>query len=90
MTNIDEQIKALGYELNEINPVIGYMIYENKSANHEVTIEWNDDIKECLIFSNSLTKDKDWFGDLYESPMALDVQEAELFIAKIKEMRNES
>lgn len=90
MTNIDEQIKALGYESVDTNLFIGYMIYENKSADQEVTIEWGDDIEDCLIFSESLSKNKDWFGDLYESPMGLNVQEAELFIAKIKEMRNES
>lgn len=85
--SIDEQIKALGYEEHVRDISCSYIVYENKEEDTEVTIEWNDDDQYCLIFVNTISREKNWFGQLYRSPMALTCKEYELFIAKIKETR---
>lgn len=71
--------------------VILYM--KIKKQDQEVIIEWEDDdtpVECCKIFSQTITRVKDWLGHTNQMPMALTIQEAEIFVAKIKELREGS
>lgn len=71
--------------------VILYM--KIKKQDQEVIIEWEDDdmpVECCKIFSQTITRVKDWLGHTNQMPMALTIQEVEIFVAKIKELRKES
>lgn len=88
MTEIDKQIKEIGYEERVVDLICQYIVYENKDKDTEITIEWDVEDEYCLIFVNSITRQKDWFGQPYQEPMGVSCKEYELFIAKIKEMKN--
>ena len=87
MTEIDKQIKLLNYEERVVDQLCNYIVYENKEADLEVTIEWDEDDQYCLIFAQSITLYKDWFGQPQRTPMGLTCKEYELFNSKIQEMR---
>lgn len=98
MTEIDRRIMALGYEIRVSDLSCCYIVYENKKQDQEIIIEWDDEsiewddesIEYCRIFSQTITRIKDWLGHTTQTPQALTIQEAEIFVAKIKEMRSES
>lgn len=91
MTEIDRRIMALGYEIRVSDLSCCYIVYENKKQAQEIIIEWDDESIECCrIFSQTITRIKDWLGHTTQTPQALTIQEAEIFVAKIKEMRSES
>lgn len=91
MTEIDRRIMALGYEIRVSDLSCCYIVYENKKQDLEIIIEWDDEsIEYCRIFSQTITRIKDWLGHTTQTPQALTIQEAEIFVAKIKEMRSES
>lgn len=91
MTEIDRRIMALGYEIRVSDLSCCYIVYENKKQDQEIIIEWDDEsIEYCRIFSQTITRIKDWFGHTTQTPQALTIQEAEIFVAKIKEIRSES
>ena len=92
MTEIDRRIIDLGYEIRVSDLSCCYIVYENKKQDQEIIIEWDDDesIEYCRIFSKTITRVKDWLGHTTQTPQALTIQEAEIFAAKIKEMRIES
>ena len=91
MTEIDRRITALGYEIRVSDLSCCYIVYENKKQDQEIIIEWDDEsIEYCRIFSQTITRIKDWLGHTTQTPQALTIQEAEIFVAKIKEMRSES
>lgn len=90
MTEIDRRIESLGYEVRVIDLPCGYIVYENKKQDQEIVIEWDDEDDYCKIFSQTISRVKDWFGNTIQEPNALTIREAEIFIAKINEMRNES
>lgn len=91
MTEIDRRIMALGYEIRVSDLSCCYIVYENKKQDQEIIIEWDDEsIEYCRIFSQTITRIKDWLGHTTQTPKALTIQEAEIFVAKIKEMRSES
>lgn len=92
MTEIDRRIIDLGYEIRVSDLSCCYIVYKNKKQDQEIIIEWDDDesIEYCRIFSQTITRVKDWLGHTTQTPQALTIQEAEIFAAKIKEMRIES
>lgn len=91
MTEIDRRIMDLGYEIRVSDLSCCYIVYENKKQDQEIIIEWDDEsIEYCRIFSQTITRIKDWLGHTTQTPQALTIQEAEIFVAKIKEMRSES
>lgn len=91
MTEIDRRIIDLGYEIRVSDLSCCYIVYENKKQDQEIIIEWDDEsIEYCRIFSQTITRVKDWLGHTTQTPQALTIQEAEIFAAKIKEMRIES
>ena len=64
-----------------------------KKQDQEVIIEWEDDdvpVECCKIFSQTITRVKDWSGHTNQMPQALTIQEAEIFVAKVKELREGS
>lgn len=79
MTDIDKQIESLGYEIRVSDLSCCYIVYENKKQDQEVIIEWEDDdtpVECCKIFSQTITRVKDWLGHTNQMPMALTIQEA--------------
>lgn len=63
MTEIDRRIMALGYEIRVSDLSCCYIVYENKKQDQEIIIEWDDEsIEYCRIFSQTITRIKDWFG----------------------------
>ena len=87
MTDIDKQIESIGYKIQDINLKNGYIIYENKELDCEVTIQWNNDDQDCLIYSNTMSQQKDWYGNLYKEPIGLTISEIKIFMSKIEELR---
>lgn len=72
--------------------VILYMKIKKKQ-DQEAIIEWEDDdmpVECCKIFSQTITRVKDWLGHTNQMPMALTIQEAEIIVAKVKELREGS
>lgn len=68
-----------------------YIVYENKKDDEEVIIEWDEDEETyCKIFAQTISRVKNWDGHAIQIPIALTIQEALLFVAKIEEMRKES
>ena len=91
MTEIDRRIMDLGYEIRVSDLSCCYIVYENKKQDQEIIIEWDDEsIEYCRIFSQTISRVKDWLGHTIQTPTALTIQEAEIFAAKIKETRIES
>nr|DAF70192.1 MAG TPA: hypothetical protein [Caudoviricetes sp.] len=91
MTNTEKQIKDMGYEICVIDMVNAYVVYENKEEDHEIILEWDDeDHQYCLLFSETITKEKDWLGHARQMPMALNICELEIFTARLRELREES
>ena len=87
MTNIDKQIEKIGYKIRKIDLRIGCIVYEYKEQNCEVTIQWDNDEQDCLIYSNTISYQKDWYGNLYKEPLGLTISELKIFMSKIDEMR---
>lgn len=88
MTDIDKQIESIGYKIQDINLKNGYIIYENKELDYEVTIQWDDNDQDCLIYSNTISQQKDWHGNLYKEPIGLTISEIKIFMSKIEELRS--
>ena len=82
MTYIDKQIESIGYKIQDINLKNGYIIYENKELDCEVTIQWNNDDQDCLIYSNTMSQQKDWYGNLYKEPIGLTISEIKIINRK--------
>ena len=89
MTNIDKKIEKIGYKIRRINRRINSIVYENIYQDQEITIEWGADDQDCFIFSNTITEQRDWYGQLYKEPMGLTINEIRLFMSKIQELRLE-
>ena len=87
MTNIDKQIEAIGYKILRADLNINSIVYVNKEQDYEVTIQWDDNDQDCLIYSNTISQQKDWYGCLYKEPIGLNISELRLFMSKIDEMR---
>ncbi|UMZ01179.1 hypothetical protein H8S51_005575 [Roseburia rectibacter] len=90
MSKNDKEIEALGYKIRVSDLSCGYIVYENKQSDKEVIIEWDDDEEYCMIFSQTISRIKDWYGQTFQEPHGLTIQEIELFTTKINELRNES
>lgn len=87
MTEIDKQIKLLNYEESKVDLLCNNIVYENKETDTEVTIQWDEDDQDCLIFANTISEYADWYGHLQHYPIGLTCKEYELFNSKIREMR---
>lgn len=89
-TNTEEQIKDMGYEIRVIDMLNAYVVYENKKEDHEIILEWDDEDQYCLLFSETITREKDWLGHVRQIPMALNICELEIFTARLRELREGS
>lgn len=87
MTNIEKQIEAMGYEVRVIDTLNEYAVYENKKEDQEVTLEWDSEDQYCMMFSQTISREKDWIGQLHQMPQALNICELEIFTARLKELR---
>lgn len=87
MTDIEKQIEAMGYEVRVSDMSNEYIVYENKKCDQEVTLEWDDEDQYCKIFSQTISREKDWLGRTHQMSQALNICEAELFTARLKELR---
>ena len=90
MSKIDKEIEALGFEIRVLDLSCGYIVYEKKQSDSEIIIEWDDEEEYCKIFSQTISRIKDWFGQTFQEPQALTIREIQVFTTKINEMRNES
>ena len=84
----DDKLKRLGFELFKKDDIIGYLVYENRNADHQVELDWDE--SEWIIHSSSISLMKDWYGQDERRPMGLICDECEAFLLKIKELVNES
>ncbi len=87
MTDCEKQIESIGYKVRVSDNNNCYIVYENKKQDQEVILEWDYEEQYCLIFSQTISREKDWLGDAYQAPMALTICEAEIFTARLKELR---
>jgi|GEM_PF-2158116 len=87
MTDIEKQIEAMGYEVRVSDMSNKYIVYENKKSDQEVTLEWDYEDQYCMIHSQTISREKDWIGQTHQMPMALTICEAEIFMARLKELR---
>lgn len=83
-TEIDIKIKKLGFELYSNNGAIGTCIYRNWNEDHEIELQRDP----LMIYSRTISTDKDYLGHKYNSPMGLTFEEASVFLAKLKELYN--
>lgn len=87
MSHIDYEIKSLGYEEVKIDFLCNYIVYQNKQDDTEVTIQWDMDDSECLIYVQTISEIADFYGNLIREPMGLTCKEYEVFHSKIQECR---
>ena len=87
MTDTEKQIENMGYEIRVIDMLNNYVVYENKKEDQEIILEWDDEDQYCLLFSQTISREKDWIGQTYQMPMALTICELEIFTARLKELR---
>ena len=87
MTDIEKQIENMGYEIRVIDMLNKYVVYENKKEDQEITIEWDDEDQYCMLFSETISREKDWLGHTRQMPQALTICELEIFTARLKELR---
>ena len=87
MTDCEKQIESIGYKVRVSDNNNCYIVYENKKQDQEVILEWDYEEQYCLIFSQTISREKDWLGDAYQAPMALTIYEIAIFTARLKELR---
>ena len=89
-TEVDEQIKKLGFVLFAVHRDTGTSIYHN-SDDHKVILQCvNNCREECLIYSNSISEDHDYFGQSFNRPMGMSLDETLIFSKKLEELLNDS
>lgn len=87
MTEIEKQIESMGYTVRVSDYITNYVVYENKKEDQEVILEWDDEDKYCLVFSQTISREKTWLGQTSQMPAALNMCEMEIFTARLKELR---
>ena len=87
MTDSEKQIEAMGYEICVVDMINNYVVYENKKEDQEITLEWDDEDQYCMLFSQTISREKDWLGHTRQMPQALNICELEIFTARLKELR---
>ena len=87
MTNTEKQIENMGYEIRVIDMFCNYVVYENKKEDQEIILEWDDEDQYCMLFSQTISREKDWIGHTRQMPKALTICELEIFTARLKELR---
>ena len=87
MTDIEKQKEAKGYENRVIDMYKENIVYENKKSDQEVILEWDYEDQYCMIHSQTISREKDWIGQTHQMPMPLTICEAEIFMARLKELR---
>lgn len=60
MTDIEKQIENMGYKIRVIDMLNNYVVYENKKEDQEITLEWDDEDQYCKLFSETISREKDW------------------------------
>ena len=86
MTNTEKQIQNMGYEIRVVDMLNNYIVYENKKEDHEIILEWDDEDQYCLLFSQTISREKDWLGHTRQMPTAINICELEIFTARLKEL----
>lgn len=90
-TEIDEQIEKLGFVLITAHTDTGTYIYHNSDDDHEIDLQCVTDCREeCLIYSNSISEDRDYFGQSFNRPMGMSLDEILVFSKKLEELLNDS
>lgn len=87
MTDTEKQIENMGYEIRVSDMLCNYVVYENKKEDQEIILEWDDEDRYCKLFSQTISREKDWTGHTRQMPQALTICELELFTARLKELR---
>jgi len=87
MTNTEKQIENMGYEIRVSDMLCNYVVYENKKEDQEIILEWDDEDQYCMLFSQTISREKDWLGHTRQMPQALTIRELEIFTARLKELR---
>ncbi|MBO5319002.1 MAG: hypothetical protein J6B01_04845 [Ruminococcus sp.] len=80
MTNADEKLKELGFELVRDESYIGAWIYHNPGDDHLVEI--NDDVDDWFLHSVTISTNAG-----QHDPMGLTLTEIQAFIEKIEELK---
>ena len=89
MTNTEKQIENMGYEIRVIDMLCNYVVYENKKEDQEIILEWDDEDQYCMLFSQTISREKDWLGHTRQMPKALTICELEIFTDRLKELRED-
>ena len=88
MTDTEKkQIENMGYEIRVSDMLCNYVVYENKKEDQEIILEWDDEDQYCMLFSQTISREKDWLGHTRQMPKALTIRELEIFTARLKELR---
>lgn len=85
---VDDRLKELGFELISHHDHIRSFTYENKEADQRVTIEYVGG-GDWIIHSKTISEDKDWYGNLFHSPVGMTYEECKAFLDKIDELKME-
>lgn len=88
MTDTEKQIENMGYEIRVSDMLCNYVVYENKKEDQEIILEWDDEDQYCMLFSQTISREKDWLGHTQQMPKVLTICELEIFTDRLKELRD--
>lgn len=77
----NEKLKQLGFELTKYSETSGYWVYENTRDDQRVCISF--DGQDWYITSETISTEKDWYGNQRTMPLGLKYEEVQAFIALI-------
>lgn len=82
----DEKLKMLGFELVRTEPRAGYAVYENEQDDQRVEISLAGN--RPIIYSETISEERDYYGHPYHSPMGMTEEEFRAFLDKIDELND--
>ena len=85
MTEVDKRIEELGFKIDEIDDVCGYITYYKKEDDQRVELYFTDD--KWLILSESLSPYCGEYCDIHREPLGMTYEECKAFLDKIDELK---
>lgn len=84
----DNKLKELGFELKCNDSTCGYWTYENVNDDQRVDITY--DGEDWFINSETISTERDWFGNEQSRPIGLKYEEVKAFMELIDELKGEN
>ena len=85
MTEVDKRIEELGFKIDKIDNICGYITYYKEEDDQRVELYFTGD--RWLILSESLSLYHDEYCGIYHKPRGMTYEECKVFLDKIDELR---